>query len=70
MNKLDTKPSSNIDQAHYDHAAQTLKVHFKNGGVYVYSNVSPQAADAFQNAQSAGKHLISSIVGKYPVRKV
>lgn len=70
IRQLQIKPSSNIDQAHYDEDQQTLQVHFKSGGVYVYDGFTGDAADAFERADSSGKHLNSNIIGQYVARKI
>jgi hypothetical protein len=68
--KLNIKPSSNIEAAHYDSDNKELTVHFKNGSKYSYSRFSQEAASNFEKADSSGKHLNSCIVGKYPTRKI
>ena len=40
-----------------EHDGQTLRVHFKNGGVYDYENVSAEEVDALVNSDSPGRQF-------------
>ena len=63
--------SSNVDQIGYDEAASEVHVIFKNGGHYVYSDVTPEVWNQFQNSESKGTFLNEEFKKKaYPVRKV
>ncbi len=57
--------SSTIDSIHYDPDTKLLEIQFKSGGTYHYSDVSQEAYDALDNAESVGKHFHSHIRGKH-----
>ena len=62
--------SSNVDQIGYDEAATEVHVIFKNGGHYVYSDVTPEVWDQFRNSESKGTFLNEEFKKKaYPCRK-
>lgn len=70
--------SSQINAVGYDADSQTLAVEFKNfkgdiGSLYHYSNVSQEQFDAFNTAESKGKHLgqfIKPFPDSFPFVKV
>ena len=70
--------SSQINACGYDAESQTLAVEFKNfkgdiGSLYWYSNVSQEQFDAFNTAESKGKHLgqfIKPFPDSFPFVKV
>ncbi len=62
--------SSNIDASGYDPATQTLKVQFKNGGIYEYPNVTEELARAFSEAPSKGKFVAQILRPLGTARKV
>jgi hypothetical protein len=63
--------SSNVDQIGYDDAASEVHVIFKNGGHYVYSDVTLDVWDRFRNAESKGIFLNEEFKAKaYPFRKI
>ncbi|HEX9774116.1 MAG TPA: KTSC domain-containing protein [Actinomycetota bacterium] len=49
--------SSSIEAIGYDAARRELHVRFLNGGVYVYSAVSPETHRALMDAESKGRYL-------------
>jgi hypothetical protein len=57
--------SSNLAAAGYDPATQVLRVQFKNGSIYDYSQVPPDIANGLFSADSAGQYLHQRIKGKY-----
>lgn len=69
VRELQHAGSSHIIGASYDDETQQLTVSFKNG-TYVYDSVSPDVANEFESAASAGKYFDANIKGKYPTRKV
>lgn len=64
-----TDKSSNIDHLDYNAETNTLEVKFKNGGIYHYSNVDKKTYDAFEKAESHGKHFAKYINGKFQHKK-
>jgi KTSC domain len=57
--------STNIQQAGYDAATQTLAVQFHSGATWHYAGVPPGIAEAFAQAPSPGQFLRAHIVGKF-----
>ena len=53
--------SSLIEKFSYDETNQVLHVHFRKGGHYGYSPVTPETFEAFRSAESHGKHFLSNI---------
>ena len=49
--------SSNVDQIGYDEAASEVHVIFKSGGHYVYSDVTPEVWNQFQNSEDSGQSI-------------
>ena len=62
--------SSNVASVGYDPEQQHLEVEFKNGGVYRYTGVPPEAHVALLGADSIGQHLHRHVKGVYDVEKV
>lgn len=62
--------SSNVEAIGYDSATKTLRVHFKNGGVYDYAGVPAEKHTALLEAKSVGGHLHRLINGAHPARRV
>lgn len=62
--------SSNIESIDYNPESKTLSVKFKNGGSYQYHEVSPEAYQGLESAESIGKHLHSHIKPKHRTSKV
>lgn len=56
--------SSNIAAVGYDEEKKLLRVHFKNGGRYDYSDVSREEYDGLLGAESIGRHLNTHIKSK------
>ncbi len=58
---LQPAQSSQIHATGYDPTTKTLAVQFKRkagpGSVYLYQNVTPEQHQAFQGAESIGKHF-------------
>lgn len=63
--KMNPVQSSNIAAVGYDDDSKTLAVEFKNGGIYHYSDVSPETRKALLAADSIGKYLMLNIKGVY-----
>lgn len=53
--------SSLIEKFSYDEEQQVLHIHFRRGGHYGYSNVTPEEFEAFHSAESHGKHFLQII---------
>lgn len=64
-----TSTSSHVSSAAYNKDKKQLTVHFKNGDVYTYNNVSLEDYLAFKVAPSHGKHLVKHIKDKYTYSK-
>lgn len=63
--------SSNVDQIGYDADEREAHVIFKNGRRYVYSDVSQETWEQFQNAPSKGTFVHAELRAKrYPYREV
>ncbi len=61
--------SSNIASADHDPATGDLRVTFKNGSTYIYSNVPEHVVEGLHSAESAGGYLNSQIKGQYDYRR-
>lgn len=62
--------SSNVASIGYDPAGLVLEVEFKDGNVYRYAGVSPNAYAALMAAKSIGSHLHSHFIdGTYPATR-
>lgn len=64
------KNSSNITHIQFHPDEGTLIVQFHSGGSYAYDNCTPQMADAFMKAPSAGTFFHQHIKGKFASRKL
>jgi hypothetical protein len=62
--------SSNIESIRYDGETSTLEVTFLNGGTYQYYEVPEHVAKDFEQQESKGKFLASSIKGHYSYGKI
>lgn len=58
--------SSLISRIVYFDALATLRVHFRNGTTYVYSDVPREAYEALRTAESPGSHYNRHIRERYP----
>jgi len=54
----------------YDKATGILEVEFKNGGLYEYSDVSPEEYAALMLATSKGQYFGEQIRDRYRYRRV
>ncbi|MDQ7947659.1 MAG: KTSC domain-containing protein [Pedobacter sp.] len=63
-----SKPSSNVAFFGVSHDAANVQlfVQFKNGSSYIYSGLNEHVLIDLINADSIGKFVSSSIVGKFP----
>ncbi|PZQ10498.1 MAG: KTSC domain-containing protein [Rhodanobacter denitrificans] len=68
--KRQSVQSSSIAEIGYAPASRVLEIMFRNGGVYRYFKVSPQAYRALIEAESIGRHLNARIKGRYAYRRV
>lgn len=68
MKKIDN--SRHIAFIHYEPKDKILEVHFKNGGVYHYSNYPEHEYKAFETAKSHGEHFHKNVVPRYRFTKV
>jgi KTSC domain len=62
--------SSNIKEAGYDMASNTLELLFSDGRVYQYFDVPPAIYTDLINAPSAGKFFHASIRGSFRFARV
>jgi hypothetical protein len=58
--------SSNIARVAYDNAAESLHVEFKNGSLYVYSEVPQTVFEEMLSARSVGKYFGKNVRDVYP----
>lgn len=63
-------PSTVIDTTYYDKDAETLKVVFRSGAVYVYYAVPDEEYVRFMKAGSKGTYLNQFIKGHYEFERV
>lgn len=66
----DTPTSSNIARLQYDPDTAVLRVEFRSGKTYAYSDVPYDVFNVFQSAPSAGKFFASTIKGVYKEKQV
>ncbi|WP_395396388.1 KTSC domain-containing protein (plasmid) [Novosphingobium sp. BL-8A] len=59
------RQSSTIERIAYDEERRELWITFHEAGRYVYTEVPPEAFEAFSRAQSAGKFFNASIKDRY-----
>lgn len=62
--------SSNISAVFHDPTTQTLRVHFKKGGVYTYDGVDADKAQGFSTAPSPGNYFYGFIRGQHTHTKI
>ncbi len=62
--------SSNITEIGYDEASSTLEILFRNGRLYQYFDVPPQAHRELMAASSHGQYLNTHIKGQYRYARV
>lgn len=62
--------SSVIMFVEYKHDKKTLIVHFNNGSIYNYKNVSYKVYSKFLNSKSKGRFFLSNVKNKYKISKV
>lgn len=62
--------SSNIESIQYDDETLILEVRFFNGGTYQYFDVPKKVSESFEQSESKGKFLASSIKGHYRYSKI
>jgi hypothetical protein len=65
LNQESMIESSHIDKAMYDFTTKSLKIRFKSGAVYEYSNVEPSVYESFIHAESQGKFFNEKIKNTY-----
>src|SRR5882672_12522818 len=61
--------SSTIQSIGYDAKEKILEVLFNSGGLYRYSGVSKEVADAFLNSDSKGSYFAISIRACFPCER-
>jgi KTSC domain len=64
ISTLTAKRSSNIARVDYDPPSLTLTLHFKSGGIYRYTSVSPTDYRQFITSKSLGKAFNQMFWGK------
>jgi len=62
--------STNLAAVGYDEANQTLRVEFKNGGIYDYYDVPQSEYENLMQASSHGQYLAQNIKGRYRYARV
>lgn len=62
--------SSNIDKIGYHEDEETLRIDFKNGTAYLYSNVPQMVFKSLLDAESKGKYFSSVIKKNFTFRKL
>jgi hypothetical protein len=62
--------SSSMSARGHDPETNTLAIQFKGGSVYHYAGFSTAEYEAFQKAESAGKHFGKFIQGKFKTTKL
>jgi len=65
-----TVKSSTIQSIGYDAKEKILEVLFNSGGLYRYSGVSKEVADAFLNSDSKGSYFAISIRACFPCTRM
>lgn len=68
--KMTKADSSAIHSHAYNAASRTLQVKFHNGGLYEYSDVSPEKYGLFAGAESLGKHFAQHIRGAHEYKRL
>lgn len=61
--------SSNLEQVGYDPDGMELYVQFKDGSLYVYTEVPAQVYDGLLLASSKGSYLHREVKGTYDYEK-
>jgi hypothetical protein len=61
--------SSQVESVGYDEKTKTMQVQFKRGGLYEYSDVTPEIHERLITADSIGKQL-RGIVAGLPYAKI
>ena len=67
MHRVD---SSSLARLGYDAAERTLRVEFRNGGLYEYYDVPPHVWAALQAAASKGRYVNEEIKEAYRCHKL
>lgn len=63
--------SSTVASVGYDEQSRTLEVAFRNGSLYMYSNVPAHIADGLRSAASVGQYLDKNVKkAGYPFRRL
>ena len=57
--------SSNLESLGYDAETSTLRIEFKNGGIYEYEGVPQELFDFFISSESVGKFFFSDIRSQF-----
>jgi hypothetical protein len=68
---MEMKPvvSSNIAKYGYDESTQTLRIEFRNGGVYDYSGVPSEIVADLADAPSIGSYFHNNIRNQFTAVK-
>lgn len=62
--------SSNLASVGYDSTTRTLRVEFKSGAVYEYSDVPEAAYQGLMDASSKGSYFHQNIKDRYSYSKI
>lgn len=68
--KLTPIKSSMLTGYHYDPQSRELTVQFTNGGMYMYSDVPMDKAEAFSGASSPGSFFAAKIRNNHEATKL
>lgn len=68
--KMHFVDSSNIERIGYDSSSSTLRIEFKNGGVYDYFNVPGDIFNELRDASSVGSYHARNIKNSYSFEKI
>lgn len=67
---VNTIPSTSVEFFGSNPKTGSLFVQFKNGGTYIFNNITPQVRKEMHEAKSIGSYIGKNIVGKFPSEKL
>lgn len=70
MQMHDIEKSSNIAEYGYDEVNKELRVRFRSGALYSYSDVEPEHVAKLRDADSPGAYFLAHIRDKYPYKRL
>jgi hypothetical protein len=63
-------PSTVIRRFEYDKSSRALRIAFVSGGLYAYSDVPPEVAEAFRAAFAKGRFFAAHIRDRYACERL